>query len=207
MRFGTVGPPVNGQEVKIAEDGEICVKGPSVMEGYYLRPDLTAEVIIDGWLYTGDIGVWVDKKYLKITDRKKELFKTSGGKYVAPQPIENKFKESPFIEQMMVVGADKKFVGALIVPSFATLKDWMREKGLTYTTNEDVVHHPRVLELYKELVESFNTYFNHVEQIKKFELLPREWTIDTGEMTPKLSLKRKVVMEKYKDAIDRIYAE
>ncbi|MFN7539125.1 MAG: AMP-dependent synthetase/ligase [Bacteroidota bacterium] len=207
MRFGTVGPPVNGQEVKIAEDGEICVKGPSVMEGYYLRPDLTAEVIIDGWLYTGDIGVWVDKKYLKITDRKKELFKTSGGKYVAPQPIENKFKESPFIEQMMVVGADKKFVGALIVPSFATLKDWMREKGLTYTTNEDVVHHPRVLELYKELVESFNTYFNHVEQIKKFELLPREWTIDTGEMTPKLSLKRKVVMEKYKDAIERIYAE
>lgn len=207
MRFGTVGPPVNGQEVRIADDGEICVKGPSVMEGYYLRPDLTAEVIIDGWLYTGDIGVWIDNKYLKITDRKKELFKTSGGKYVAPQPIENKFKESPFIEQMMVVGADKKFVGALIVPSFATLKDWMREKGLTYTTNEDVVHHPRVLELYKELVESFNTYFNHVEQIKKFELLPREWTIDTGEMTPKLSLKRKVVMEKYKDAIERIYAE
>lgn len=207
MRFGTVGPPVNGQEVRIAEDGEILVKGPSVMEGYYLRPDLTAEVVIDGWLYTGDIGVWVDNKYLKITDRKKELFKTSGGKYVAPQPIENKFKESPFIEQMMVVGADKKFVGALIVPSFATLKDWMREKGLTYTTNEDVVHHPRVLELYKELVESFNTYFNHVEQIKKFELLPREWTIDTGEMTPKLSLKRKVVMEKYKDAIERIYAE
>ncbi|MFM7357737.1 MAG: AMP-dependent synthetase/ligase [Sediminibacterium sp.] len=207
MRFGTVGPPVNGQEVRIADDGEICVKGPSVMEGYYLRPDITAEVIIDGWLYTGDIGVWIDNKYLKITDRKKELFKTSGGKYVAPQPIENKFKESPFIEQMMVVGADKKFVGALIVPSFATLKDWMREKGLTYTTNEDVVHHPRVLELYKELVESFNTYFNHVEQIKKFELLPREWTIDTGEMTPKLSLKRKVVMEKYKDAIERIYAE
>lgn len=207
MRFGTVGPPVNGQEVKLAEDGEICVKGPSVMEGYYLRPDLTAEVVIDGWLYTGDIGVWVDKKYLKITDRKKELFKTSGGKYVAPQPIENKFKESAFIEQMMVVGADKKFVGALIVPSFATLKDWMREKGLTYTTNEDVVHHPRVLELFKELVESFNTYFNHVEQIKKFELLPREWTIDTGEMTPKLSLKRKVVMEKYRDAIERIYAE
>jgi long-chain acyl-CoA synthetase len=177
------------------------------MEGYYLRPDLTQEVVIDGWLYTGDIGVWVDKKFLKITDRKKELFKTSGGKYVAPQPLENKFKESPFIEQMMVVGADRKFVGALIVPSFVTLQDWMREKGLQFTTNEDVVHHPRVLELYKELVESFNSYFNHVEQIKKFELLPREWTIDSGEMTPKLSLKRKVVMEKYKDAIERIYAE
>lgn len=207
MKFGTVGPVATGQEVKLAEDGEICVKGPSVMEGYYLRPDLTAEVIIDGWLHTGDIGVWVDQKFLKITDRKKELFKTSGGKYVAPQPIENKCKESPFIEQMMVVGADRKFVGALIVPSFVTLQDWMREKGLQFTTNEDVVHHPRVLELYKELVESFNSYFNHVEQIKKFELLPREWTIDSGEMTPKLSLKRKVVMEKYKDAIERIYAE
>ena len=207
MKFGTVGPVATGQEVKLAEDGEICVKGPSVMEGYYLRPDLTQEVVIDGWLYTGDIGVWVDKKFLKITDRKKELFKTSGGKYVAPQPLENKFKESPFIEQMMVVGADRKFVGALIVPSFVTLQDWMREKGLQFTTNEDVVHHPRVLELYKELVESFNSYFNHVEQIKKFELLPREWTIDSGEMTPKLSLKRKVVMEKYKDAIERIYAE
>ena len=207
MKFGTVGPVATGQEVKLAEDGEICVKGPSVMEGYYLRPDLTQEVVIDGWLYTGDIGVWVDKKFLKITDRKKELFKTSGGKYVAPQPLENKFKESPFIEQMMVVGADRKFVGALIVPSFVTLQDWMHEKGLQFTTNEDVVHHPRVLELYKELVESFNSYFNHVEQIKKFELLPREWTIDSGEMTPKLSLKRKVVMEKYKDAIERIYAE
>ena len=207
MKFGTVGPVTSGQEVKLAEDGEICVKGPSVMEGYYLRPDLTQEVIIDGWLHTGDIGVWVDKKFLKITDRKKELFKTSGGKYVAPQPIENKCKESPFIEQMMVVGADKKFVGALIVPSFETLQDWMREKGLQFTTNEDVVHHPRVLELYKGIVESFNGYFNHVEQIKKFELLPREWTIDSGEMTPKLSLKRKVVMEKYKDAFERIYAE
>jgi long-chain acyl-CoA synthetase len=207
MKFGTVGPVTSGQEVKLAEDGEICVKGPSVMEGYYLRPDLTQEVIINGWLHTGDIGVWIDKKFLKITDRKKELFKTSGGKYVAPQPIENKCKESPFIEQMMVVGADKKFVGALIVPSFETLQDWMREKGLQFTTNEDVVHHPRVLELYKGIVESFNGYFNHVEQIKKFELLPREWTIDSGEMTPKLSLKRKVVMEKYKDAIERIYSE
>jgi long-chain acyl-CoA synthetase len=207
MKFGTVGPVTAGQEVKLAEDGEICVKGPSVMEGYYLRPDLTQEVIIDGWLHTGDIGVWIDKKFLKITDRKKELFKTSGGKYVAPQPIENKCKESPFIEQMMVVGADQKFVGALIVPSFETLQDWMREKGLQFTTNEDVVHHPRVLELYKEIIESFNGYFNHVEQIKKFELLPREWTIDSGEMTPKLSLKRKVVMEKYKDAVERIYSE
>ena len=205
-RFGTVGPPITGIEVKLAEDGEICVAGPCVMEGYYMRPDLTGEAIINGWLHTGDIGIWVDNKILKITDRKKELFKTSGGKYVAPQPIENKCKESPFIEQIMVVGSERKFVGALIVPSFSTLKDWMREKGINYTTNEDVIHHPRVLELYRELIESFNVFFNHVEQIKKFELLPHEWTIDTGEMTPKLSLKRKVVMEKFRDAIERIYA-
>lgn len=205
-KFGTVGPLINGVELKLAEDGEICVAGPSVMEGYYKRPDLTAEAIVDGWLHTGDIGILEDGKFLKITDRKKELFKTSGGKYVAPQPIENKLKESPFIEQIMVIGSERKFVAALIVPSFLTLKDWMKEKGINYTTNEDAVHHPRVLDLYRELVESYNGYFNHVEQIKKFELLPQEWTIDTGEMTPKMSLKRKVVMEKFKAAIEHIYA-
>lgn len=205
-KFGTVGPVINGVQLKLEEDGEICVAGPSVMEGYYKRPDLTSETVIDGWLHTGDIGIIEDGKFLKITDRKKELFKTSGGKYVAPQPIENKLKESPFIEQIMVVGSERKFVGALIVPSFLTLKEWMREKGINYTTNEDAIHHPRVLELYRELVESYNTFFNHVEQIKKFELLPHEWTIDTGELTPKMSLKRKVVMEKFKSAIERIYA-
>lgn len=205
MKFGTVGPVINGIQVKLAEDGEICVTGPCVMEGYYKRPDLTAEAVIDGWLHTGDIGIFEDGTFLKITDRKKELFKTSGGKYVAPQPIENKFKESPFIEQIMVVGAERKFVGALIVPSFAVLREWMKEKGMTYTTNEEVIRNPQVQELFKGLVESFNEYFNHVEQIKKFELLPREWTIETGEMTPKMSLKRKVVMEKFKDVIERIY--
>ncbi len=204
-KFGTVGLVIDGQEVKLQEDGEICVKGPSVMMGYYKRPDLTAETIIDGWLHTGDIGVFEDGKYLKITDRKKELFKTSGGKYVAPQAIENKLKESPFVEQVMVVGADQKFVGALIVPSIPNLKEWMRLKQIPFTTNEDVVNNPKVLALYKELIESFNTFFNHVEQIKKFELLPNEWSIETGEMTPKLSMKRKVIMEKYKNAIDRIY--
>ena len=205
-KIGTVGPPVNGVQVKIAEDGEICVAGPCVMLGYYKRPDLTAETVVDGWLLTGDIGVWVDDKYLKITDRKKELFKTSGGKYVAPQPIENKLKESPFVEQVMVVGAEQKFVGALIIPSIPTLKEWMREKNIPFTTIEDALHHPKVLELYRELVQSFNTFFNHVEQIKKFELIPREWSIETGEMTPKMSLKRKVVMEKFKDAVERIYS-
>jgi len=157
-KFGTVGPPIEGIRVKIAEDGEILVAGPCVMEGYYKRPDLTSEAIIDGWLHTGDIGIFEDNRYLKITDRKKELFKTSGGKYVAPQPIENKLKESPFVEQVMVVGAERKFVGALIVPSLPTLKAWMREKEIPFTTVEDAVKHPRVLELYRLLVESFNEF-------------------------------------------------
>ncbi|MBK8495509.1 MAG: long-chain fatty acid--CoA ligase [Chitinophagaceae bacterium] len=205
-KFGTVGLVIEGQEVKLEADGEICVKGPSVMMGYYKRPELTAETIIDGWLHTGDIGIFEDGKYLKITDRKKELFKTSGGKYVAPQPIENKMKESPFVEQMMVVGAEQKFVGALIVPSIINLKEWMLHKEIPFTTIEDAIHNPKVLNLYRELIDSFNTFFNQVEQIKKFELLPHEWTIDSGELTPTLKLKRKVIMEKYKTAVERIYS-
>ena len=204
-KFGTVGPVIDGQQVKLEADGEICVKGPSVMMGYYKRPELTAETIIDGWLHTGDIGVFEDGKFLKITDRKKELFKTSGGKYVAPQPIENKMKESPFIEQMMIVGAEQKFVGALIVPSIPNLKEWMRQKNIPFVTNEDAVNNPEVLNLYRELIDSFNKFFNHVEQVKRFELLPNEWTIESGELTPTLKLKRKVIMEKYKDAYERIY--
>ncbi len=203
-KFGTVGLPLDGQEVILQPDGEICVKGPSVMMGYYKRPDLTRETIIDGWLYTGDIGVF-EGKFLKITDRKKELFKTSGGKYVAPQPIENKMKESPLVEQMMVVGADHKFVGALIVPAVPSLREWMRQQNIPFTNIEEAIHLPQVLNLYKDLVDAFNSYFNNVEQVKKFELLPHEWTIDTGELTPTLKLKRKVIMEKYKDAIERIY--
>ena len=204
-RFGSVGPVIKGQEVKLEPDGEICVKGPSVMMGYYKRPDLTAETIIDGWLHTGDIGIFEEGKFLKITDRKKELFKTSGGKYVAPQPIENKMKESPFVEQMMVVGADQKFVAALIVPSMPNLREWMRQKGIAFTTNIDAVNHPEVLRFYRELVDSFNKFFNQVEQIKRFELLPEEWTIDSGELTPTLKLKRKIILEKYRDAYERIY--
>jgi long-chain acyl-CoA synthetase len=206
MKFGTVGPPINGLEVKLEEDGEICVKGTSVMKGYYKRADLTAETVIDGWLHTGDVGVWVDNKFLKITDRKKELFKTSGGKYVAPQPIENKFKESPFIEQIMVVGAGQKFTGALIVPAYTYLKYWMNQQNIPFTTNEAAIKSPKVLEMYQEVVNKYNQFFNHVEQIKKFELLTEEWSIAGGEMTPKLSLKRKAVMEKFKDVVAQIYS-
>jgi long-chain acyl-CoA synthetase len=193
-------------EVKIAEDGEILCKGPNVMMGYYKQPALTAETVIDGWLHTGDIGVFENGKYLKITDRKKELFKKSGGKYVAPQPIENKMKESPYVEQIIIVGAEQKFVGALIVPSLPNLKEWMYKEGIPFTTIEEAINHPKVLALYRELIEAFNKFFNQVEQIKKFELLPNEWSVDTGEMTPKLSLKRKIIMEKYKDAVERIYS-
>lgn len=205
-KFGTVGLVIDQVDVKIAEDGEILCKGPNVMMGYYKRPDLTDEVIHNDWFSTGDIGTIVDNRFLKITDRKKELFKTSGGKYVAPLPIENKLKESMFIEQVIVVGSERKFVGALMVPSFPNLKDWCRQHHIEFTSNEQMIKHPKILELYREIVESLNKYFNHVEQVKRFELLSNEWGIDTGEMTPKLSFKRKVIMEKYKDSIERIYA-
>ena len=204
-KFGTVGPMLDNVQVKIADDGEILCKGPNVMMGYYQQQALTDEVMTDGWFHTGDIGTKSDNKYLKITDRKKEMFKTSGGKYVAPLPIENKLKESVFIEQVMVLGADKKYVGALIVPSFPNLKDWAKQEGIEDRSNEGLIKNPKVKELYKDLIESFNKYFNQVEQIKRFELLPQEWTIEGGEMTPKLSLKRKVVMEKNTASIERIY--
>ena len=204
--FGTVGPTIRDVEVRIAEDGEVMCKGPNVMLGYYKQPELTKEVMRGEWFLTGDIGEIIDNRFLKITDRKKELFKTSGGKYVAPLPIESKLKESPFIEQVMVVGADRKYVGALIIPSFPNLREWCRKEGMADQPNERLILDPRVQEWYRELVESFNKYFNHVEQVKKFELLPHDWSVETGEMTPKLSLKRKVIMEKYRDAIERIYA-
>jgi Long-chain acyl-CoA synthetases (AMP-forming) len=204
--FGSVGPVIDGVEVKIAEDGEILCKGPNVMMGYFKRPDLTAEAMSGEWYHTGDIGMIVDNKFLKITDRKKELFKTSGGKYVAPLPIENKMKESIYIEQIMVLGSGRKFVGALIVPAFPALKEWACSKGITETDDEALIRNPQVIKMYGDVVDHYNKFFNHVEQIKKFVLLPREWSIDTGEMTPKLSIKRKVVMEKYQDEIESIYA-
>ena len=203
--FGTVGTLIDNVEVKIAEDGEILCKGPNIMMGYYKRPDLTAEVIKNGWFHTGDIGVMIDNKFLKITDRKKEIFKTSGGKYVAPQPIENKMKESKWIEQMMVTGAAQKFTGALIVPAFNALKEWCGEHGVEYTGNEKIIRNEKIVNLIKDTVDRYNQNFNQVEQIKKFELLPYEWSVEGGELTPTLKLKRKVIMEKYKDAIERIY--
>ncbi|MCL6524491.1 MAG: long-chain fatty acid--CoA ligase [Thermoflavifilum sp.] len=204
--FGTVGPIIEGVEVKIAPDGEILCKGPNVMMGYYKRPDLTAEVMEDGWLHTGDIGELVNGKFLKITDRKKELLKTSGGKYVAPQPIENKLKESHYIQQVMVVGDGRKFVSALIVPDFAALKKWCEKNNIPFQDPQQVIQEPRVIALYHSIVDRYNPLFNHVEQIKKFTLLPHEWTIEEGELTPTLKLKRKVIEQKYHDIIEQLYA-
>jgi long-chain acyl-CoA synthetase len=204
-KYGTVGGVIDGVQYKLEPDGEICVAGPSVMLGYYKRPDLTAETIIDGWLHTGDIGEIIDGKFLKITDRKKELFKTSGGKYVAPQPIENKMKESPFVEQIMLIGDNKRFVSALIVPSFAKLKEWAKTHGIQYTSNEEMIKNSMVLTMFESIVSEYNTLFNQVEQVKKFALLPREWTIDKGEMTPKLSMKRKVVLANFEKEIEAMY--
>jgi long-chain acyl-CoA synthetase len=206
--FGTVGPVIQGVTVKIAEDGEILVKGPNVMKGYYKRPDLTDEVIDkEGWFHTGDIGTMVENRFLKITDRKKEIFKTSGGKYIAPQMIENKLKESPFIEQVMVIGENQKFPSALIVPSFLHLKKWCEENGIQDASNEELVKNPKVIEEVKQAVDKCNSELGSFEQIKKFEVLPREWTIDSGELTATLKMKRKVIMEHNKQVVEKIYGQ
>jgi len=208
IHFGTVGPVIDGVTVKIAEDGEILVKGPNVMLGYYNRPDATAEVIdSDGWFHTGDIGMFIEDRFLKITDRKKEIFKTSGGKYIAPMILENKLKESPFIEQVMVIGENQKFASALIVPSFAFLKEWCIRKGIPYTSNEEIIKNEEVKKRIFEEVEKVNKTLAQFETIKRPELLSREWTIELGEMTPKLSFKRKVIMAANKDLVNKIYSE
>jgi long-chain acyl-CoA synthetase len=205
--FGTVGRKLDNVEIKIAADGEILCKGPNVMMGYYKRPDLTAEVMDGDWFKTGDIGEMVEGKFLKITDRKKELLKTSGGKYIAPAPLENKMKESQFIEQIMVVGDNQKFAGALIVPSFAFAKEWLEKKGIKINSNEDLAKNNDLFEAIRLDIELYNRDFAHVEQIKKFVLLPKEFTLANNEMTPKLSLKRKVIQEHYKNEIERMYNE
>lgn len=206
LRFGTVGPVIEKVQVRIAEDGEILVKGPNVMLGYYNRPDATAEVIdAEGWFHTGDIGTFEENRFLKITDRKKEIFKTSGGKYIAPQMIENKLKESPFIEQAIVLGENQKFASALIVPAFLFIKEWSQKKNIRLNTNEDIVLNEAVQARIKEEIQKVNKQLGSYEQVKRFELVPGEWSIAGGEMTPKLSIKRKIVIEKYKSLIDKIY--
>ncbi|MBP6333895.1 MAG: long-chain fatty acid--CoA ligase [Bacteroidia bacterium] len=205
--FGTVGPVIKGVQVKIAEDGEILCKGPNVMIGYFKRPDLTAEVVdAEGWFHTGDIGVMVDNHYLKITDRKKEIFKTSGGKFIAPQALENKFKESSFIEQLMVIGEHRNFAAALVVPSFAHLRSWCELKGIPDASNEELIRNPEIISRLEKEVEEYNQFFGKTEQLKKIKLLPKEWTVDSGDLTATLKLKRKIITERNLKLIEEIYS-
>ena len=204
--IGAVGPLIDNMEVKIAADGEILTKSASVMKGYYNKPDLTAEVFdAEGWFHTGDIGELVNGKFLKITDRKKEMFKTSGGKYIAPQVIEGKLKEDPLIEQAMVVGADQKFASALVIPSFTDLNGWCKRNGVPTASNEELIKNEKVVEMYEGLVKKYNQSFAQWEQVKRIVLLPELWTVESGEMTPTMKVKRKVITEKNKDVIEGMY--
>jgi long-chain acyl-CoA synthetase len=206
FRAGCVGKLLPSVQAKIAEDGEILIKAPNVMLGYYKDEVETKKVFNkDGWLLTGDIGEFTADGFLKITDRKKELFKTSGGKYVAPSPIENKIKESFLVEQIALQGDGEKFVSALIIPNFENLKDWAKQQEISYLSDEELVQHPQVKQLYKEIITNFNVNFGKVEQIKQFELLTDEWTTENGLLTATMKLKRKVLKEKYKDIIDNFY--
>lgn len=214
-KYGTVGLLLENVRVKFehregmeSDEGEILCQGDNVMMGYFKNPQATAETIKDGWLYTGDIGKIVDNKFLKITDRAKELFKTSGGKYVAPQVVENKLKESKYIEQLIVIGNDRKFVSALIFPSIMNLEKWAGYKKLTIDfSTKGWSSHPMILAKLQKEIDKFNVNFNHIEQIKKFQLIENEWTIESGELTPTLKLKRKVIESRYADLIDSIYVD
>ena len=209
IRIGTVGAVVDDVEVKIADDGEILVKGPNVMMGYYNLPEQTAEVIKDGWFHTGDIGEFVEGTFLKITDRKKEIFKTSGGKYIVPQAMENKFKESRFIEQIMVIGEGQKFPAALIVPTFLFLKEWAIRKKIDLGdgSNDSIIANEHVIARIQKEVDSFNKNLGNWEQVKSFQLLNNEFSIDGGELTPTLKLKRKKILEIHSEKVDKIYCD
>lgn len=204
--FGTVGTIIKDVEVQLADDGEIVCKGPNIMMGYYKHPELTEDVIKDGWFYTGDIGQIIDGKFLKITDRKKEIFKISGGKYIAPLPIENKMKESSYIEQIMVVGSNEKFAGALIVPAKEKIKDYFLQLGVPLDSSVDITTDKDVQKLIRKELDKYNVQFAPHEQVKKFQMVNAEWTIDTGELTATMKLKRRKIMEKFGHLVEKIYA-
>ncbi|MCR5423479.1 MAG: long-chain fatty acid--CoA ligase [Bacteroidales bacterium] len=206
VRIGTVGPLLEGVEVKFADDGEILTRGPHVMMGYYKDPEYTSEVIDEeGWFHTGDIGKFVGGRYLKITDRKKDIFKLSAGKYVAPQVIENKLRESEYIDQIMVVGENEKFAAAIVSPNFNTLHYWALKYHLHYRDNTDLIEIPAVSDKYKSIIEQYNKGLAPHEQIKKFRLVSEEWTTTNGLLSPTLKLKRNILLAKYKDIVKDIY--
>jgi len=207
VMFGTVGPVLKDVQVKIAEDGEILTKGPNLMIGYYKEPKLTEEVIdSDGWFHTGDIGTFINDKYLKITDRKKEIFKISSGKYIAPQVIENKLKESTFIDQVMVIGENQKFASALITPDFQFLHKWASDENISFRDDVELISNPLVFARYQKEVSEMNLSLSDHEKIKRFRLIPDEWTSQSGELSPTLKLKRKVLYIKYSAVISEIFS-
>lgn len=208
FKIGTVGKVIRNVEVKIAADGEILCKGPNVMLGYFKDPEKTAEALQDGYFHTGDIGEIDSEGFLKITDRKKEMFKTSGGKYIAPQLIENAMKQSRFIEQIMVIGEGEKMPAAFIQPNFEFVKEWAKIHKITLgSTDKEISENPDVIKRIDEEVEGINEKFGHWEKIKRFELTPDVWSIDGGQLTPTLKLKRKIIKEIYKDLYVKIYGQ
>ncbi len=205
-KFGTVGPPLKDVQVKIAEDGEILCKGPNVMKGYYKEPELTKETIDkDGWFHTGDIGRIEPEGQLKITGRKKSMFKTAMGKYISPELIENKFKESSFVDSIVVLGENQKFAAALIVPDFDYLKSWCAVKDIKYTSNKEMIELPRIKKRIQKEIDNYNKSFGKTEQIMKFELMDALWSIETGELTANMKLKRDFIFKKYKTQVDKLF--
>jgi long-chain acyl-CoA synthetase len=206
VKFGTVGPVLRGVQVKIADDGEILTKGPNLMKEYFREPEMTKEVIdSDGWFHTGDMGLIDEDHLLKITGRKKELFKTSFGKYVAPQLIENKLKESLFIDNLMVVGENQKFVAALIAPDYNHLKNWCEGKGIPYTTNSEMIQLPRIVKRFHKEIKKYNEELGDTEKIMRFQLMDSEWTIESGELTATLKLRRTYINKNYAETIKKLF--
>ena len=206
VKIGTVGPPLPGIEVKIAEDGEILTRGHCLMKGYYKNPEQTAESIdAEGWFHTGDLGQIEVEGQLRITGRKKEMFKTAFGKYIVPTLVENKFSEHPMIDNILVVGENKQFAAALIVPEFGDMRSWCVKEGISYTTNEEMIAHPQVLAKFKRIVDKYNKFFGETEQVKRFKLIGYPWSVDSGELTPTLKLKRGFICKKFEEEIERLF--
>jgi long-chain acyl-CoA synthetase len=199
-----VGPPLPGVEIKIADDGEILARGPNVMIGYYRKPDLTAEVLRDGWFHTGDIGKFDEAGYLVITDRKKDLLVTSGGKKIAPQPLEGLFKDDPLVAEAVIVGENRNFPAVLLVPDFAVLASRLNAELMG--SREHLVTKDEVVALYQHVVDRVNTDLAQFERIKRFALLPNEFSIEHGELTPTMKVRRQVVEERWREVIDGLYA-
>lgn len=204
--FGAVGKPIADVDVKIAADGEILVKGPNIMIGYYKDPGMTAEAIgPDGWFHTGDIGILEPEGHLRITGRKKEIFKTSLGKYISPQLLENKFKESSFIDGIIILGENQKYAAALVVPDFNHLRSWCQHKGIEYTSDKEMISDPLIKKRFKKEIDHFNKFFGSTEQLQSFELIDHEWSLETGELTANLKLKRSYILHKYKEEVERLF--